>query len=98
MQSLVDSCSCFASKQSNSRDRGPISSLPISYCANSLLHVDFTHGLPRFGGYNSCLVLTCGLSCFACAFPCSNGITGEQIVNILFEQWFELYGAPKEVL
>ena len=37
MQAIVDACGCHASKQSNSRDRGLISSLPILYCANSLL-------------------------------------------------------------
>ena len=50
MQTIVDSCGCHASKQSDSRDRGLISSLPIHYCANSLLYVDFIHGPPRFGG------------------------------------------------
>ena len=65
MQSIVDSCDCHASKQSNSRDRGLVSSLPIPYCANSLLYADFIHGLPKFGGYDSCLVVTCGLTpCF----------------------------------
>ena len=89
MQSIVDSCGCHASKQSDSRDRGLLSSLPISYCANSLLYVDFIHGLPKFGGYDSCLVVTCG--------PCSKKVTGEQTVKTLVEQWFEHYGAPKEV-
>ena len=42
MQTIVDACGCHASKQSDSRDRGLISSLPIPYCANSLLYVDFT--------------------------------------------------------
>ena len=64
---------------------------------NSLLYVDFIHGLPRFGGYDSCLVVTCGLSCFTRVFPCNKKITGEQTVNMLVEQWFELYGAPKQV-
>ena len=49
MQTIVDACGCHGSKQSDSRDRGLISSLPIPYCANSLLYVDFIHGLPRFG-------------------------------------------------
>ena len=70
MQSMVDSCGCHASKQSDSRDRGLVSSLPIPYCANSLLYEDFIHGLPKFGGYDSCLVVTCGLTRFTCAFPC----------------------------
>ena len=66
MQSIVDSCGCHASKQSDSRDRGLVSSLPIPYRANSLLYVDFIHGLPKFGGYDSCLVVTCGLHPHPC--------------------------------
>ena len=97
MQTIVDACGCHASKQSDSRDRGPISILPIPYCANSLLYVDFIHGLPRFGGYDSCLVVTCGLSRFTRVFPCNKKITGEQTVKMLVEQWFEqlVLTAPK---
>ena len=40
MQTIVDACGCHASKQSDSRDRGLISSLLLSYCNNSLLYVD----------------------------------------------------------
>ena len=97
MQTIVDACGCHASTQSNSRDRGLISSLPIPYCANSLLYVDFIHGLPRFSGYDSCLVVPCDLSCFTRVFPCNKKITGEQTVRMLVEQWFEPYGAPKQV-
>ena len=97
MQTIVDACGCHASTQSDSRDRGLISSLPIPYCANSLLYVDFIHGLPRFGGYDSCLVVTSGLSRFTSVFPCNKKITGEQTVKMLVEQWFEPYGAPKQV-
>ena len=97
MQSIVDSRGSHASKQSDSRDRGLVSSLPIPYCANSLLYVDFIPSLPKFGGYDSCLVVTCGLIRFTGAFPCRKKITGEQTVKILVEQWFEHYGAPKEV-
>ena len=89
MQTIVDACGCHASKQSDSRDRGLISSLPIPYCTNSLLYVDFIHGLPRFGGYDSCLVVTCGLSRFTRVFPCNRKITGEQTVKMLVEQWSE---------
>ena len=88
MQSIVDSCGFHASKQSDSRDRGLVTSLPIPYCANSLLYVDFFHGLPKFGGYDSCLIVTCGLTRFTRAFPCNKKIAGEQTVKILVEQWF----------
>ena len=97
MQSLVDSCGCHASNQSDSRDRGLVSRLPIPTCANSLLYVDFIHGLPKFGGYDSGLVVTCGLTRFTRASPCKKKIIREQTVKILVEQWFEHYEAPKEV-
>ena len=45
MQSIVDSCGCQTSKQSDSGDRGLVCSLPLSYCANCLLYVDFIHRL-----------------------------------------------------
>ena len=83
MQTIVDACGCHARKQSDSRDRGLNSSLPMAYCANSLLYVDFIHGLPRFSGYDSCLVVTCGLSRFTCVFPCNKKITGRQTVKML---------------
>ena len=97
MQSIGDSCGCHASKQSDSRVWGLVSSLPILYCANSLLYVDFIHGLPAFGCYDSCLVVTCGLTRFTRAFPCNTKITGEQTVKFSVEQCFEPYGAPKQV-
>ena len=96
-QTIVDACGCYASKQSDSRDRELISSLPIPYCTNSLLYVDFIHGLPRYGSCDGCLVVTCGLSRFTCVFPCNKKIRGEQTVKMLVEQWFEPYGAPKQV-
>ena len=83
MQPIVDFCGCHASKQRDSHDRALVSNLPISYCANSLLYVNFIHGLLMFGGYDSCLVVTCDLTGFTCAFPCNKKVTGEQTVNSL---------------
>ena len=97
MQSIVDSCGCHASKQSDSRDRGLVSCLPIPYCANSLLYVVLIQSLPKFGGYEICLVVTCGLTPFTHAFSCYKKITGERTVKYLVEQWFDHYGAPNEV-
>ena len=59
--------------------------------------MNFIRGLPRFGGYDSCLVVTCGLSRFTRVIPCNKKITGEQTVKMLVEQRFEPYGAPKQV-
>ena len=97
MQTIVDACVGHASKQSDSKERGLISSLPIPYCTNSLLYVDFIQGLPRFGGNDSCLVVTCGPSRFNRVFPCNRKLTREQTVKMLLKQCFEPYGAPKQV-
>ena len=59
--------------------------------------MDFIHGLPRFAGYDSCLVVSSGMSCITCVFPCNKKITGEKTVKMVVEQWFEPYGAPKQV-
>ena len=96
MQTIVDACCCHASKQSDSRDRGLIFSFTIPYCTNSLLYVDFIRSLPRFGGYDSCLVVTCGLSRFTRVFPCSKKIAGEQTVKMLVKKWLEPYGAAEQ--
>ena len=97
MQTIVDACGCPARRQSNSTDRGLISSLPIPYCTNSLLYVDFIHGPPRLGGYDICLVVTCGLSRFTRVFPCNRKITGEQTVKMLVGQWLQPSEALKQV-
>ena len=55
------------------------------------------HGLPRSGGYDGCLVVTCGLSRFTRVFPCSKKITGEHTVKMLVNQWFEPHAKPKQV-
>ena len=71
--------------------------MPIPYCANSLLYVNFIHGLPMFGGNDSCLVVTCGLTRFTSALSCNQRIAGKQTLKNLVEQCLEHYGAPKEV-
>ena len=77
-------------------DRGLYSTLPIPHCANSVLYVDYTE-MPKFGGYDFALVVTCGLTRFTRVFPCTKHITGEETINILLEEWFCVYGAPKEI-
>ena len=97
MQTIVDACGCHPSDQSDSRDSGLICSLPIAYCANSLLYAELFHYFPRLGGYDGCLVVPCGLSRFTRVFSCSKRFAVEQTVKMLVKQWFEPYGAPKEV-
>ena len=96
LQPIVDKCPCGSCKPGNIRDRGPYSTLPIPHCANSVLYVDYTK-MPKFGGYDFVLVVTCGLTRFTRVFPCTKHITGEETIRILLEEWFCVYGAPKEI-
>ena len=42
-------------------------------------------------------MVTCGLTRFTRVFSCTQHITGEETIRILLEQWFCVYGAPKEI-
>ena len=53
--------------------------------------------MPKFGGYDFALLVTCGLTRFTRVFPCTKHITGEETIKILLEEWFCVYGAPKEI-
>ena len=53
--------------------------------------------MPKFGGYDFALVVTCGLTRFTRVFSCTRDITGEETIKILLEEWFGVYGARKEI-
>ena len=89
-------CSGYTCKPGDIRNRGLYSTLPIPHCANSVIYVDYTE-MPKFGGYDFALVVTCGLTRFTRVFPCTKHITGEETIKILLEEWFCVYGAPKEI-
>ena len=92
----MDKCPCKSCKHGDIRDRGLYSTLPIPHRANSVLYVDYTE-MPKFGGYDVALVGTCGLTRFTRVFLCTKHITGEETIKILLEEWFCVYGAPKEI-
>ena len=96
LQPIVDKYPCRSCKPGDIRDRGLYSTLPIRHCASSLLYVDYTE-MPKFGGYDFTLVVTCGLTRLTRVFPCTKHITGEETIKILLEEWFCVYGAPKEI-
>ena len=96
LQPIVDKCPCRFCKPGDIRDRGLYSTLPIPHCANSVLYMDYTE-MPKFGGYDFALVVTCGLTRFTRVFPCTKHITGEETIKVLLEEWFCAYGAPKEI-
>ena len=53
--------------------------------------------MPKFGGYDIALVVTCGLTRFTRVFSCTKHITGEETIRILLEEWFCVYrGTPRD--
>ena len=96
LQSIVDKCPCRFLKPGDIRDRGLYSTLPIPHCANSVLYVEYTE-MPKLGGYDFALVVTCGLTTCTWVFPCTKHITGKETIKILLDKWFCVYGAPKEI-
>ena len=96
LQPIVDKCPCRSCKPGDITKRGLYSTLPIPHCANSVLYVDYTQ-MPKFGGYDFALVVTCGLTRFTRVFPRTKHITGEETIKILLEEWFCVYGAPEEI-
>ena len=96
LQPIVDKCPCRSCKPGDIRGRGLYSTDPIPHCANSVLYVGYTE-MPKFGGYDFALVVTCGLTRFTRVYPCTKHITGEETIKILLEEWFCVYGATKEI-
>ena len=97
LQPIVDRWLCRSYNPADIRDTGLYSTLPIPHCANSVLYVDHTE-MPKFWGYDFALVVTCGLTRFTRVFPCTKHITGEDSTKILLEEWFCVYGAPKQII
>ena len=96
LQPIVDKCPCQSCKPGDIRDRGLYWTLPIPHCANSVLYVDYTE-MPKFRGYDLALVVTWGLTRFTRVLSCTKHITGEETMKILLEEWFCVYGAPKQI-
>ena len=96
LQPIVDKSPCPSCRPGHIRDRSLYSTLPIPHCANSVLYVNYTE-MPKFGGYDFALVVTCGLTSFTRMFPCTKHIPGEETIKILLEEWFCVYGAPEEI-
>ena len=81
----MDKCPCRSCKPGNIRDRGLYSTLPIPHCSSSVLYVDYKE-MPRFGGYDFALVVTCGLTRFTRVLPCTKHITAGDTIKIRLQE------------
>ena len=94
LQPIVDECACRSCKLGDIGDRGLYSTPPIPHCANSVLYVDYPE-MPKSGGYDFALVVTCGLTRFTRVFPCTKHITGEETIKYSWRSGFVSMGRPK---
>ena len=77
---------CTLSKQNTAADRTVQGGLFVPRMVNSIVYVDFTE-VDRCDDHDYILVITCGLTRFCRAFPCTKNITGEEAFLILFRDW-----------
>ena len=96
LQPIADKCPCRSCKPGDIMDTGLHSTLPVPHFAKSVRYLDYIV-MPKFGGYDLALVVTCGLTRFTRMFPCTKHITDEETIKILLEEWFCVYGAPKKI-
>ena len=68
----------------------------MPHYASTVLYVDYAE-MPKFGGYDFALVMTRRLTTFTRVLPRTEHITREQIIKTLLQEWFNIYGAPKEI-
>jgi hypothetical protein len=94
IQKLTSSCPCTLTKQNSASDRGLVSSYPIPYQCNSVVYMDFIE-MPKYGGMDFAMMITCGLSRFSRVVPCSKKLDSEGALKILLEEWVQAYGLPR---
>ena len=94
LQTIVDKCPCRSCKLGDIRDRGLSSTLAILHCGDSVLYVDYTE-MPKLGGYDFALVVTCGLTRFTRVFPCTKHVTGEEVSRYSWRSGSVSMGHPK---
>ena len=87
---------CIENKPNLATDRGLISALPILNLVNQVLYVDFIQ-VDEFNSFDYVFTIVDGLSRFAQFIPCKKTITGEQAIKILYKEWIQKYGRPKEI-
>ena len=74
-------------------------SLPpfLSYTVPTVFPMWTTRRCLSSRAFEFALVVTCGLTRFTRVFPPTKHITGEETIKMLLEEWFCVYGAPKEI-
>ena len=94
LQPIVDKCPCRSCKPGDIRDRGLYSTLPIPHFANSVLYVDYTE-MPKFGGYDFALVVTCWLTRFTRLFCVPSTLPERRLSRYSWRSGFVSMGRPK---
>lgn len=70
--------------------------MPDKVCEN--LSMDFIEGLPTSGGYITILVMVDRLSKYAHFITIKHPMASLQLVQVLQENIFKLYGVPKSII
>jgi len=97
VREVIKTCRvCAESKPNQAEDRGTIGALPIPHMVNEILYVDFIQ-MESYSGVDYIMTIMCGLSRFAQFVPCRKTITGEGALQLIFGQWIQKFGRPREI-
>jgi hypothetical protein len=87
---------CAEAKPNSAKDRGLVGALPIPSMVNEILYVDFI-SMDEYAGKDYILTIVCGLSRFAQFIPCRKRIDAEGVLELVFREWIQKFGRPKEI-
>ena len=87
---------CAEAKPNTQVDRGLVGALPIPSMVNEILYVDFT-SMDEYNGHDYVMTIVDGLSRFAQFVPCKRKLDGEGALNLIWQNWIQRYGKPREI-
>ena len=97
IQEIISPCQiCVEAKPNVASDRGLVGALPIPLMVNEIIYVDFI-SMDEYNNLDYILTIVDGLSRFTQFVPTKKKIDGEGVLKLLFQNWIQPFGKPKEV-
>ena len=98
LKDMISHCAlCLRNKPLNVHESPGWNTLPLPHMANSMLYIDFIE-MPARGGFNFLIVIMCALSLYARGIACRKTISGEELCELLWKEWFSVYGIPAHII
>ena len=97
-QDIETFCMCAASKDTNSKPRGLLHSLPVPDRPWQSMGMDFPGPLPKSNNFNYLLVIIDQLMSQVCLVPTTTTVTAKGIAWIVLKEVMRLHGIPESIV